>query len=149
MAKATTDKTTLALIELVKKQKKEISDAERPNLKTNCSFSFTGKPIDAINLNVEHDIIKLIRIVSFLTHEEQSYNIAAASLGIIDPPKFTWDGYSTKEWVSDVQSRINKIQINQKRAKLDELQRRLDSVISPELKRQMELDSIAQELGIE
>ncbi len=48
--------------------------------------------------------------------------------------------------MEDIKTRINKIQIVSKRKKLEELEARLNSIISPSLKAEMEVDAIAAEL---
>lgn len=141
-----TDQKTLDLIKEVKRQKEEISQAERPNWITNCSFSHTeGKQNDQINLHVEANVKTLIMIVAFLKDRERSYNEAAAELGV-EAPAFSWSGFSVADWISDIKSRINKIQIASKRKKLETLEARLNAIISPELRTEMELEAIMGEL---
>ena len=139
------DTKTLELIQEVNKQKKEISNAERPNWITSCSFSYTEKPSDAVNIHVESNVRNLVCIVAFLKEKEKSYNEAVQTLGI-DAPSFTWGGFTVPNWVSDIQSRINKIQIASKKKKLETLESRLNAIISPELRAKMELEAIAKEL---
>lgn len=141
-----TDKLTLNLIQEVKKQKEEIAKAERPNWVTNCSFSYTERPNDAINIHVEANIRNLICIAAFLRERERSYKEASEILGI-DAPTFTWCGFNVNDWIEDLKTRINKIQIASKRKKLEALESRLNSIISPELRAKMELEEIASELS--
>lgn len=143
--KTSTDDMTLELIKQVAKQKEEISKAERPTWITNCSFSYTEKSSDAINLHVESNIRNLVCIAAFLKEKEKSYQEAAETLGV-EAPAFTWGGHSVKEWLEDLKLRINKIQIASKRKKLETLENRLNAIISPELKAKMELEAIASEL---
>ncbi len=143
-----TDQQTLDLMALVAKQKAEIAKAERPNWKTNCSFSYVeGKAVDTISLHVESDVRKLILIAAFLQDKEVSYKRAAADLGIEAPPEFTWGNSSVADWVDDLKTRIAKIQIGAKKKKLETLESRLNLIISPELRAKLELEAIAAELG--
>jgi hypothetical protein len=48
------------------------------------------------------------------------------------------------EWKEDFQTRVNQISVQEKRKELAELESRLNAIISPELKAQMELDAIAK-----
>ena len=144
--KKNTDSITLDLMRQVEKQKKEISNAERPNWITNCSFSYTEKSSDAINIHVESNVRTLICIAAFLNSKEAAYKKAASILGVEDDT-FTWGGFTTQNWIDDLKLRINKIQINSKKKKLEVLESRLNAIISPELKAQMELESIASELN--
>lgn len=142
---AKTDERTLKLIQEVAKQKEEISKAERPNWITNCSFKFIdGGP--SINLHVESDIRVLIGICAHLQDKEKSYENAVGVLGLTDYPPFLWGGFSTADWIKDIKARISKIQIATKKKKLEDLEARLNAIISPELRAELELEAITAQL---
>lgn len=145
MAKTKTDAKTLELIQAVKRQKEDIAKAERPNWATNCSFSYNENGGNAVNLHVESNIRNLICIASFLRDKANSYKETAAELGV-EAPDFTWQGFSVKDWLEDVKLRINKVQIASKKKKLEALEERLNKIISPELRAEMELEAIQNEL---
>jgi hypothetical protein len=146
MAKKT-DQKTLALIEEVKNRKEEISKLSRPNWKTNCSFTYDeNKMNDCINLHVESNVRKLISYAAFLRLKESSYFAAIAELKLSDYPEFTWCGFSVPDWMEDIKTRINQVQINSKEKSLEVLEARLNTIVSPELKAQMELEAIEKEL---
>lgn len=146
--KATTDQKTLDLIKEVKNRKAEISRLEKPNWITNCSFSYIEGDLNrAANIHVEASVKNLIGYAAHLTEKERAYNQAVTALGIDDAPKFTWDGFSVADWLEDIKTRINKIQIASKKKKLEVLESRLNAIISPELKAELELEAIAEELG--
>lgn len=143
------DKKTLELIQEVKKQKAEIAKIERPNWKTNCTFSFyDGKLNDTINLHVENDVKRLIGIAGFIWTHQSGYCSGVGILGMKDDaPTFTWGGFQASDWFDDIKLRIAKIQITKKKQKLEALEARLNSIISPELRAEMELQAIAEELA--
>lgn len=142
---AKTDERTLQLIQEVAKQKKEISKAENPKWITNCSFkAFEGA--QSVNLHVVSDLATLISIGARLREKERLYAETAAHLGLTEFPPFTWDGYKVEEWISDIKSRINKVQISLKKKKLEELESRLNAIVSPDLRAQLELEAISAEL---
>ena len=145
MAKTKADDKTLSLIQQVKQQKSEISKALKPNWITNCNFSYNENSANVINIHVESNIRNLVCIVAFLFEKERSYKEAATKLGVEAPP-FQWNGFSVVDWSEDVKMRINKIQISSKQKKLEALEARLNSIISPELRQQMELEAIENEL---
>ena len=148
MAKESADKTTLALIAEIKRRRAEIAKADRPQWLTNSAFSFVeGTSSQVINLKVVSNIRDLIMIAAFLRERETHYASAAKELGVESPPVFTWNGFSVSDWVEDLKTRIAKIQIATKQQKLAALESRLEAVISPELRREMELAQIAEELG--
>ena len=142
------DKKTLELIQEVRRQKREIEKAEKPNWLTNCSFSYSegSESAKTVNLHQESNVRNLVMLVAFLLEREKSYKTAIAELKV-DCPAFSWGGFATTDWISDVKTRIAKIQIASKRKKLEVLEGRLNNVISPELRAQMELEDIQNELG--
>lgn len=146
MVKAKTDKKTLELIVEVNRQRAEISKIEKPNWKTSCSFSYVEGNNSTINLHVESNVRNLIKIVAFLQNREKSYNQASKDLGVENAPEFTWNGFSVADWIEDVKMRINKIQIADKKKKFETLEARLNAIISPELRAEIELEKIANEL---
>jgi hypothetical protein len=139
------DKVVQDLIALAKKKKEEISKAERPNYKTNCSFRYNPEIAQNINIQVCADVEQLTSILGFLLMQETNYNEASNRLGIIS--KFKWGGFSLDEWESDLQLRVTKIQITKKKQELETIENRLDKLISPELRRQMELEEISKMLA--
>jgi len=144
---AKTDKKTLELIETVKRERAEIAKLDRPSYKTNLSFTYIeGNRGSATNLNVETDVKKLILMAAFLTEKENSYKGAAKLLGVEKVPDFTWDGYTVAEWMQDIKTRIAKVQISAKKAKLETLEARLKKIISPELQAELELADIEADL---
>lgn len=146
--KITTDSKTLDLINEVKKRKAEITKLNKPNYKTNCAFSFVeGNTSNVMNLHVEASVANLVKAIAFLYGRHSNYNKAVIDCGIIDAPPFTWNGFTLEDWVEDMKTRIAKIQISTKQKQLDLLESRLNAVISPELRAEMELDAIAEELA--
>lgn len=145
--KASTDDVTKRLIAEVARRKAAISLAERPQWRTNASFSFNeGRSNESINLHVESNVRVLVMIVAFLMGRERDYREAADSLGV-DAPAFSWSGFFMADWVADVKMRIDKIQIGESRKTLEALEARLNAVMSPEMRAQLELEAIEAELG--
>lgn len=147
MAKKT-DQKTLDLIKEVKNRKAEIAKLSKPNWRTNSSFTFLEGNLNAsVNLHVEGSVKNLIGYAAFLLDKERSYELAAKTLGVDDVPSFTWSGFSVADWVEDIKTRIDQIQIASKKKKLETLESRLSAIISPELKAELELQAIADELS--
>lgn len=148
MAKAT-DEKTLALIKEVQRRKEEIKKLEArwtPN--TNCSFSFVeGQASGTVNLRTVTSLPTLISIVSFLMDRENSYNTAAKVLGVDEVPDFKWGGFTVKEWTEDVKTRVGKVQLDKKKRQLEALESRLEKIVSPELRAEMELQAIEELLN--
>lgn len=146
---AATDKKTLELIAQVKAKTMLIAKAEKPAYKTNCSFSYIeGNRGSVTNIHVESDLKKLICIVAFLQERQSSYQNAAKLLGVEKAPEFTWDGYTADEWIADLKTRIAKIQISSEKRKLEVLEERLNKIISPAKRAELELEAIENELAM-
>jgi len=146
MAKKT-DQQTLKLIEEVKKRKADIAKSQKPCWKTNCTFTFIeGDLGKSTNIKVEKDLVKLIGFASFLKSRADNYAGVAKELAVEDAPEFAWNGFSVADWIDDLKTRIAQIQIETKKSKLEKLENRLDKIISPDLRAEMELAAIADEL---
>lgn len=151
MAKKTTsavstDEKTLDLIKEVNRRKEEIAQLGKPSWSTNCSFCYAeGKLTDPINLHVESKVSSLVSIAGHLLSKEDTYNRAAGILGVEVPP-FTWQTFRVQDWLSDIQLRINQLQISNKQKSLSALEERLNKVISPALRAELELQEIQDEL---
>lgn len=135
------DQQVLQLIEQVKTQRAEIEKAEKPNWLTNCSYPGTKNT----NLRVENDVFALVRIAGELVLSEECSKKAALEIGVSDYVHKI-SGYVVKDWLSDIKTRVSQIQILEKKEKLRVLEERLNKIISPELRTQLELEAISKEL---
>ena len=88
----------------------------------------------------------MISIAAFLKEREKSYKETAELLGVEGTPEFTWSSFTVQQWLDDIKARINKVQIATKKKALEHLETRLNAVISPELRAEMELEAISAEL---
>lgn len=139
------DKKVQELFAIVQTKKAEIAKAEKPNWKTNCSFSYIKDSAARINLQVVADVEDLLSILAFLIEKNNSYEAANKLIGT--NIEFKWMGFTLEDWTADIQTRVNKVQITKKKKELETLESRLDQLVSPELKRQMELDDITKLLS--
>lgn len=150
MAKATkskADQQVDALLEEVKKRKAEIAKASRPSWKTNMSFKFNENDASnsAQNLNVAALPI-LLRVATTILAYKEAFERAVPLLGLESKVECKWQGYDVSDWLDDIKQRIAKIEIDAKKEKLAKLEARLDSLISPERRRELELEAIQAEL---
>lgn len=141
-----TDKQALELFKIVQAKKAEIAKAEKPTWETNCSFRYNKDSSASTNLQVCADVEELVHILGFLCDRKKGFDEAQKIVGT--SLKFRWMGFTFEDWASDVKTRIDKIQITNKKKDLEILEGRLDKILSPELKAQMELDAITKALGI-
>lgn len=141
----TEDELVQELFNVVQTKKAEIAKAEKPNWATNCSFRFNKETSSNTNLQVCSDVEELVNILGFLCDKKRGFDEAQK---ITETKlKFKWLGFTFDEWASDVKTRIDKIQISNKKKDLELLEERLDKLVSPELKRKLELAEISKMLG--
>lgn len=144
MAKAKTrDEQIKDLLKVVEEKKKKINKAEKPKWLTNCSFSFNPEYASTarVNLQVTSDINILVEIFAYVLEKREFYYKSASELGIKNP-EFKWMGFTTDEWKSDIQTRIDKIQISKERQELEVLEQRLNKLVTPEERARIELQEI-------
>ncbi|MEO6303159.1 MAG: hypothetical protein ABIP51_08290 [Bacteroidia bacterium] len=139
MAKAPTkDELITQLLGVVNSKKAEIAKAEKPSWETNGSFSRTGSASDKVNIQVETNINFFIESLAFLLMAKEYANKAAIMLGVTPVP-FKHQNYTDEQWALDFTTRINKIQISEKKKELANLEERLSKLISPEERERLEL----------
>jgi hypothetical protein len=84
---------------------------------------------------------KIVDMYACLIDRKEKSEKSAQELGV--DYKFSWFGFTIDEWKSDFQTRVDQISIQEKRKELAEIEARLNAIISPELKAQMELEAIS------
>jgi hypothetical protein len=143
MATKTTDTKVKELFDLVQSKKLAIEKAERPCWKTSGNFGYsTNSAHDRTQIATITDVRKMVEMYAFLMERKDKSEAAANELGV--DYKFTWLGFTVDEWKDDFQTRVNQISIQEKRKELAEIEARLNALISPELKAQMELEVITK-----
>lgn len=127
------------LMEEVQARAKEIKDISNASWKTSCSY-------DKINLHVESDMAVLVGLLAQFSVVKESAGKLIQELGLnIKGAKL--NGYYVQEWIDDVQLRIQKLNLKEKKTKLENLEKRLESILSPEERREIELQKVIAELG--
>lgn len=140
-----TDKMVQELFKVVQDKKAAIAKAEKPNWQTNCAFRYSKDSSASTNIQACGEVEELVHILALLCEKKRGFEEAQTILGTTGD--FKWFGFSFADWASDIKTRIDKIQINIKKKELELLEGRLDKLISPELKAQLELAEIKKLLG--
>jgi hypothetical protein len=142
--KSTSDELVLKLLDKVEAKKKEIGQCERPQWLTNCTFTFpdTNK---VVNIQTA-DIATLCFLMGYLEYRTSLIIDGAKTLKVKASTDF--NGSSVTDWASDLATRANQIQIKTKKEELAELERRVNGLVSPEQRREMELNKLAKEIGV-
>lgn len=142
------DEKTMELIRQVSAKKSAIAKAEKSSYRTNMSFAYGFSDNEKlINLQACNDNNVLLKIAGFLISASDNFYKAQAKL-FVEGGEFSHQGFSLDDWLHDIKTRIGKIQIAGERKKLEALEARLNAIVSPELRAQMEIEAIQKELGL-
>lgn len=136
------DKIVAQLQDVVKAKKAEIAKIEKPNYRTNLSLNLSGQPV---NLNTVNSVTDLTILLSRLISAADSYDKAAKLIGTKEP--FKHQGHTLEDWTYDLVTRAGKLSILEKKAELEEVEKRLSKLESKELREQRELDELTRLLG--
>lgn len=140
----TADQRVQALFDALQAKKAEVANAERPQYITGGSFRYSESNGASIDIISERNEKKLVEILTFLLERSEKYAEAAEQLNVtVD---FTWLGFTVKEWFTDLKTRVSTLQIAKRRAELKELEEKINKVISPEMRREMELKALEASL---
>ena len=126
----------------VQSKKAEIETiSNKPNWVTNCAFRFDSKLTEVINIQTINDLDTLIHMAGWLGHQEDIYN---KGLKLLNLPKkqYIWLTYTSAQWITDINTRINKINLVDKKIELATLENRLKKILPPDFERQLELEAI-------
>lgn len=141
----TTDQIVLELLEKIQSKKAEIKSIERPQWKTSTTLGLDESSPNRTNLQVETDVSRLVGLHAFLSAKKDYYEQSRLELGVSG--KFKWMAYSFEDWDADIRTRISQLEIKNKKAELDGLEARIDRLISPEQRRELELKALQYELS--
>ena len=142
----TIDQRVQALFDQLATKKEVVAKAEKPVYVTGGQFRFSEDVSRSIDITTVRDERKLVEILTFLKERSSKYAEASADLGC--EVKFTWLGFTVEEWTADLKTRVNILQISKRKAELVELEARLNAIVSPELRRQMELAALEKALTL-
>lgn len=153
--KRTTDDAVMELLMRVQKKKEAIKVAKKtPRWKTNCSIAFDSFHVidfgrdtahKRINIQVEKNPRVLMELYGNLIHLTERLELAAKELDL--PSDLTYMAYPICDWVEDITTRAAQLSIDGKQKEVDALDKRVNSLISPDQRREMELQALQQLLG--
>ena len=144
--KKTTDQIVKELFDTVQEKKLAIEKAERPCWQTNGNFGYSANSAhDRTDIKLVTDVRKIVDMLAFLIDRKEKSEKAATELGV--EYNFKWLGFTIDEWKNDFVTRVNQISIMEKRKELAEIEARLNLVLSPELRAEMEVEAISKLLN--
>lgn len=137
------DKLIDQLIAIAKEKKAEIERTEKPTWKTNCMF---GTEMSSVKTNIRtvSSAGELVKIARQVISHEKDHAEANKILGTSEP--FDYAGFSKQDWMDDLKTRVNQINLTEKKKELEMIEKKLDSMISKERREELELASIVKTL---
>jgi hypothetical protein len=142
MAKQKEDTLIAQMQEAVERKKKALKAVNEPNV-TNMNFGFSDSQSDRQNISVQ-GIEWVTRALAFLIMMKECWEKSCTILGV--KTDFKWLGYSYGDWEKDLLRRVGKITYAEEKQKLEKMEARLEELLSPEAKRQKELEKMSKEL---
>ena len=136
------------LFEVLNQKKKLVEESETKSKlkwKTNCSFPSVFGTTHPINIQTQTESALVELLSDLLIHIE--YNKRAAALIGSKLNATMWGGFSVEDWVEDFATRIAKINLIKEQNELIELEKRLNAVVSPEQRRQLEVEALKTALS--
>ena len=134
------DSKIIELFDVVSKRKAEVEETEstiKKSWKTTCSIKL---PWMGTNANIQTASIELLEeITAYLIQVREAKKLLNLNHSI--------QGFEYFSWIEDIQKRIAVIENRSKKSELEQLEKRLNSIVSPEQKRQMELKAIMDSLA--
>ena len=125
-----------------KKAELEAMDAcSKTSWKTNGVFTLDGKTVTLMTATEATALEVATRVLWDSKYRQE----AAAMLGIVDAAKV--QGYAAQDWLDDCKKRVSVLQVKERKAQVDAMQKKLDQLLSPEKRRQMDVLAIEEQMG--
>lgn len=134
------------LLKVVEKRKEEIAKDEaliQGRWLTNCMYSLEGKPV---HLHTVKDETVLMEVLADVVIYSEALSKSAEILGLANSNNALIKGYTYYQWESDIKKQLATLQLRSKKAKLAEVEAKLNALVSPEMRASKELASIEQYL---
>lgn len=142
----TEDQKVLQMLAKLATAKEAVERAEKPCYLTGGMFKYSEASVsNSIDITTVRDERKLVEVAAFLRERESNYLPAAKELGC--DVRFTWLNFTKDEWMADLQTRVNILQIAKKRAELRDLEELVNTLVSPELMRSMKMAEASAKLA--
>ena len=142
-----TDELVMELLKKVQRRKDEVKAAKKkPQWKTNLSLGrHAASSQDRVNIMTRTDPNEIIDWYIFLSQKEEGITKAAEELGL--PADVSWLGYPITDWKEDLKTRAAQLSIEAKQREIEELDKRVNKLVSPDQRREMELTALQELLA--
>ena len=141
------DQTVIDLMGKLKEKKNAFEKVQSNATKswvTNCSYSLKPDGTDKKNLAVLNEQ-EVVQLAADVLAKESALSMAAKTLGVLQPEKI--QGYTVDQWLEDCRKRIAVIGFNSKKKEIEEMEKALNSLVSPELQRKIALEELSKKIS--
>lgn len=131
------DEKIIALKEKINKKKEELSKSSgRFMPTTNCSIEFRGARYNINTFNSDQCVNMMVEL--------NALRMSAENLGVT----LEISGYNVEDWISDIKNKLAVLSIKNEEKKLKQMEAQLEKLLSEDKKTELEIERIAQSLGI-
>lgn len=130
------DKKILDFKKDIEEKELKLNTFKKADLFTNCNFIFEGERYNLQTMQREPLISIMIKLNIYL--------LSAKDLGIKD---YKISGFKIEEWIADMKSLLENIDIRDEKLKLKKLKDKLNNLLSDDKKVELELEDIESQLN--
>lgn len=130
------------MLATVKDRRAKVGALTKPQWTTPCSLVLPG--YERLNIQVCGDTGLLATACGTLLRMKQDIEAASKELEVEIEPK--WQNYAIDDWIADIKLRVRVTNLKKEQAKLAALEAKLQTLMSPEQRRALELAEIENEL---
>ena len=132
------DDKILTLKKQIETKKAELKKSKKFTPVTNCNLILNDKRYNIHTLNEENSIMELLVNLNVLKN-------SAKELNFLD--KYKISGYLVSEWIEDLQSKMDNINVKAEEGRLKLMEAKLTKLLSEEKKTELELEEIEKMLS--
>jgi hypothetical protein len=143
MSKQDNDKVIKELMAKVETQKSALGTRKRYVLNTNGIFKYDAS--NYFNINTISDPMNFVKALAFLFSQESHFTEACDRLGV-NETTWKWYDFTIADWEADFKARLEQIEYDEKKKKLDATKQKLSTLVSEETRTEMELENLKKSL---
>jgi len=137
------DEKVKAMLEVLETKRKELGTKPSGSLVTNGLLKFNDR--DHINIQTINDIKVAVNSLALVLGNKLVYENACKLLDV--ESEYNYGGYAIEDWIADLKHRVDIIKWNTKQAEFNAISKKLDGLISEDLRTEKELGDIEALLG--
>lgn len=141
VVKPTMEEVINSLFDKVDAKRAQVQLAEKPSYVTGGQFRYSqDSPGGMIDISTVREERKLVEIGAFLIERAKAYAAAAEKLGC--NVEFSWFRFSVDEWMKDLKTRVDSLQVNKLRIELDVMEAKLNAIMPEDMRKAKELEKL-------